>query len=745
MSGWQPVGADAFVTVLVEGGPPRPLTYRIPPALKVRPGARVEVSVRGKPHLGTIAQLESESSYPRTLSINGCLPETEWIAPDLWQLATWMAGYYATPLAQVIRCVTPPSVRRQTKAKQQLFVRPLMTREQLRQLCVDKRQQAPAQARTLDHILKVTGGIFLTELLEKAGTSRSVVDALKEQQAVAVEAVEVDRSPLQGQEYFATEPKTLNPEQGEALAKIKASERFATHLLAGITGSGKTEVYLQAIAAMLERDKGAIMLLPEIALTTQMIERFRSRFQDQIAVLHHRLSDGERIDEWRRIQKREARVVLGARSAVFSPVPSLGLIIVDEEHEQSYKQSEMRPCYHARNVAVMRGKLTDSVVILGSATPSLESFYNTEQGKYTLSRLSNRADACRLPTVKIIDLKKTYEKAKGFTLFSDELLEGIKARYAVGEQTILFLNRRGYAAMQWCAACQQAARCKHCDLSLTFHRGTNVLACHLCGYTVSPLPKICLNCGESDPVKLRGAGTEQVERALAAVLPDVRRLRIDADTTRHKGSLEKLLRQFRTGRADVLIGTQMIAKGLHFPQVTLVGVLNSDTSLNIPDFRASEQVFQLLTQVAGRAGRGATPGEVIIQTMMPDNPVIQLAAKQDFDHFYQREIEGRKLFDYPPFSHLIKLTFAAEEAAAAQQCAEALHAAICQGLTPPHQAMPVAPSGYAKVKDSFRFQILLKGPSVAHMNQQLERALSQVRLPRPVRFSIDVDPTSTFF
>jgi primosomal protein N' (replication factor Y) len=412
------------------------------------------------------------------------------------------------------------------------------------------------------------------------------------------------------------------------------------------------------------------------------------------------------------------------------------LIIVDEEHEPSYKQSEEAPCYHARDVTVVRGKLSHATVILGSATPSLESYTNALNGKYTLSRLTERPGNAFLPKVTIVDMR-----GKKFNLFSDSLLQEIEKRLKVGEQSLLFLNRRGFHTAQSCQQCGHTVQCPHCSLSLTFHKGENTLACHLCNYELTPPPRSCPECHNPESLKYKGAGTEQVERALHAIFPEIRTLRLDGDTTRHKGSHEKFFKQFRSGKADVLIGTQMVAKGLHFPSVTLVGVLNADASLQIPDFRASEHVFQLLTQVAGRSGRGALPGEVLIQTYLPDNSTIRHAAAQDYETFYREEVEARKLFQYPPFSHLIKFCFSGLSLSETQAHAEQVRSFLIRHLPAAFELLPVTPCGYAKVKDHFRFQFLVKGDH-PHIVTAL---LPQIPKHSKVRMTLDVDPLSTFF
>lgn len=739
-----------FAAVILDVAIDKSLDYEIPEKFldKVKRGIRVEVPVRGHIRAGYVVELKDTSEYFPVKPINKVISETEIISEGLFSLALWMAKYYCTPLRQVLKSIVPAIIRKDVKPKQQLFVMRGKTREELQELCKTIRNKFSAQAAVLDVMLQVKKGILLSELLEQTKGSRSPVDALAKKGYLVLDIVRIDRSPIINEQYFPTKPKSLNEDQAKAFEKIAkgiTESQYQTHLLYGVTGSGKTEIYLQAIEKAFLQGKGAIVLVPEISLTAQTIERFRSRFEGHIAILHHRLSAGERSDEWNRIRRGDAQIVIGARSAIFSPVKNLGVIIVDEEHENSYKQNEEMPCYHARDVAVIRGKMASATVILGSATPSLESYYNACREKYTLNKLSNRADVAKIPTVKIVDMKKEYEKAKSFTTFSDILLDGIKKRYANGEQTLLFLNRRGYHTTLMCQECRTPVKCNHCDVAMTFHLGENTLACHLCGFNLTPPPNHCSLCKSPNPMKFRGMGTEQVEKALHAVLPEIRTLRMDADTTRHKGSHQKLFRAFGTGKADVLIGTQMIAKGLHFPQVTLVGVLNSDASLNIPDFRSSETVFQLITQVAGRAGRGVIPGEVIIQTCMPDNTTIQLAAQQDFEKFYEEEVKSRHLFHYPPHQQLIKVIFSGKNCHQTYEWASKLRNDLISLLPATVELHPVMASGYAKVKDKFRFQFLLRGPSIPPMNAALYAAQQQLNLPKVVQMRIDVNPISTYF
>jgi primosomal protein N' (replication factor Y) (superfamily II helicase) len=736
-----------FASVIPDLAIQKPLDYGIPQPLvdQVTKGVHVEIPVRGFLCKGYIYQLKEKPDFQPVLPIAKVLSETPLIPADLFELAVWMSSYYCAPLRQVLKMMLPPSVRMNKKQKEQKMVLRLKSKEELKEGSILLRNKAAVQANVLDVMLQVKKGIFLSELEEKVPSSRDAVMALCKKGYLKIENVAVDRSPLANAEYFKTVKKTLNGEQSAAFASISASidrEHFCTHLLHGVTGSGKTEVYLQAIDFALQKGRGGIMLVPEISLTAQTIERFRSRFEGHIAILHHRLSAGERLDEWKRVQMGRAKIVIGARSAVFSPVNNLGLIIVDEEHETSYKQSEEAPCYHARDIAVMRAHLAKACVVLGSATPSLESYYNAQSGKYTLSTLSARPDSAKLPLVRIVDMKQEFER--GNTNFSELLLEGIKKRFASGEQSILFLNRRGYHTTLFCPSCSQVIQCPHCDLALTFHFNAKTLACHMCGYSLSPPPLHCLHCQTGVPMKFRGVGTEQIERALHAIFPEIRTIRLDADTTRHKGSHEKLLRQFGTGKADVLIGTQMVAKGLHFSEVTLVGVINSDSGLHIPDYRASESVFQLITQVAGRSGRGVLPGEVVIQTFMPDNRIIALAAKQDYPTFYKEEIETRKVFHYPPFTKMVKITFSGMDQALTQEIGNRVHTHLSQALSSHFAVHPVIPSGHAKIKNLYRFQCLIRGPSVTPINRALESLRERLNIPAKIKILIDVNPISTF-
>lgn len=735
-----------FVEVLLDQNLAKPLDYAVPHDLQsaVQIGMRVEVPLKSTLKKGTISAIKESSRFASVKPLSRLLSDTKEFSDPLWKLANWISSYYCTPLQRVLKCFTPPNVRKEVQPKKQLWVSLAKTHEETLKACEAFRLSHPPQAQILETLLKQPRGLFLTDLIDELKLSRSPVDSLAKKKFVALESVAAPSDLLLEEDFFPTKKKTLNPEQNACLEAIESSlstNHYAAHLIYGITGSGKTEIYLQAIQTALDQNKSAILLVPEISLTSQTIERFRSRFSEKIAILHHRRSLGERTTAWNDLKKNEARIVVGARSAIFSPAQNLGLIIIDEEHDSSYKQSDEIPCYHGRDVAVMRALLENCVVVLGSATPSVESRYNAEVGKYKFHTLTSRATSAALPKVQIIDMKAACEKAGGYTHFSSDLLDALSDRLKKGEQSLFFLNKRGYHRLQICKSCQQIVKCPHCDLSLTFHRTQNLLQCHLCNHQQSA-PRACPHCSCETSLEFKGFGTEHVERTLHAIFPEIRTLRMDRDTTSRKNSHEELFKQFRAHKADVLIGTQMIAKGFHFPSVTLVAVLNADAALQIPDFRSAEQAFQLLTQVAGRSGRSDLPGEVLIQTYLPDHPVIRLASAHDYPTFYTSEIAERNQFGYPPFCHLVKLLFSSSDPDAARAAAEQTHAQLLSLLPPPAQLLPPVPSGYPKIKDRYRFQFLIKTLKIS----PLSSILASLQTPSPtVELKIDIDPISTYF
>lgn len=738
-----------FAEVLLEVAIRKPLDYSIPPELAstVFPGTWVEVPLRHRTSRGYVVTIKASSDISSTLPITSVLSDGPIITEDLFRLALWMSSYYATPIERVLKTMLPSGVRKGVGIKRQYLVTRAKTRDELVIHLRELHERAPAQAKAIEILLKAKGGVFLTELAEQASCTPSVIKSLSEKGLVRFELVRTDQPLLCGETYFRTSSKILLPEQQKAFDSILAalsSGKFSVKLIYGVTGSGKTEVYMQAIEAVLKMGKGVLMLVPEIALTTQTIQRFQSRFDAPLAILHHRLSDGERHEAWTDIRKGHRKIVIGARSAVFSPISNLGLIIIDEEHEHSYKQTDDSPSYHARDVGVMRGKLNNATVILGSATPALESYHNALTQKYELLKISERPGDATLPHVHIVDMRKEYDKVKGITLFSELLLDKIQQRTAKGEQTMLFLNRRGYHTTSTCMQCSTVIKCIHCDGAMTFHKSHNKLLCHLCGIEIPP-PDICPHCKTPSMIKYQGIGTEKIESMLRGIFPGTRVIRADADSTRHKGSLEKILHEFRTGKADVMVGTQMIAKGLHFPEVTLVGVLNCDASLNIPDFRAQESVFQLITQVAGRAGRGLCPGEVVLQTGLPEHPTIIAASRQDYLSFFTDETAIRKTFHFPPYTHIIKFMFHGVDENAVLSAATSWGEALQKHLPSHFICHPALPCGHAKINDRWRYQCLVRGPSVITVTALTEQLDRTFKLPPGVQRFCDVDPTSTFF
>ncbi len=532
----------------------------------------------------------------------------------------------------------------------------------------------------------------------------------------------------------------LTIHQREILESVETyvnEHKFGVFLLHGITGSGKTEVYLRAISNIVGRGESVIVLVPEISLTPQTIERFNARFPQKIAVLHSKLSATQRRDQWERIQNGTAQVVIGARSAVFAPVPELGMIIVDEEHETSYKQYDTAPRYNARDVAVIRAKLTSAVVILGSATPSLESYYNAQRKKYHYIELPSRIEDRKLPVVKIVDMRK-----EGFVpnpIFSMMLKQAINHRLMKNEQTILFLNRRGFSTFIQCKGCGNVSRCPNCDISLTYHKAEKIfLRCHYCDYQIEAFSH-CPECLGTN-IRLAGFGTQQVEHELLRLFPQARILRMDTDTTRKKGKYVEMLNDYKSGEIDILIGTQMIAKGLDFPTVTLVGIISADVSLYLPDFRAAEHTFSLLTQVAGRAGRGTTPGEVILQTYSPEHYSIQTAAKHIYNRFYLKEYAYRQFLNYPPFTHLINIVGMSKNEdilqATMEELALQLNAIKSEGII----VLGPAPCALRRLKKKYRWQILLKGIIPHQLRSVVKGALANIAIPSTCILNIDVDP-----
>jgi primosomal protein N' (replication factor Y) len=542
--------------------------------------------------------------------------------------------------------------------------------------------------------------------------------------------------------YAKPEEHVLTAEQENSLSHITAAlERrdYASFLLHGVTGSGKTEVYLKAIECVLQQDREAIFLVPEISLTPQMVERLKGRFGNQVAVLHSGLSQGERYDEWRKIQRRQVQVAVGARSAIFAPFTNLGLIIMDEEHETSYKQEET-PRYHARDIAVWRAKENGAVLLMGSATPALETYALATRGRHQLLTMTERVGGRKLPRVHVVDMREEL-RTENRSMFSRTLYDMIQDRLAKQEQIVLFLNRRGFSTFVMCRSCGHTLRCPHCDISLTYHKTNHTARCHYCGFSMRQ-PQHCPEC-QSPHIRFFGSGTQKIEAELAALFPGVRVIRMDVDTTSRKGAHEALLGKFRNGQADILVGTQMIAKGLDFPRVTLVGVIAADTSLHLPDFRAAEKTFQLLTQVGGRAGRHVLPGDVVIQTYTPEHYSIRFATGHDYTGFYEWEMRHRKQNGYPPFYRLVLMTFSHEEVPVVVQATEQFARYLKPRLAPTSKLLGPVASPIARLKDRFRFQLMLKyrdEPKLADLLAQAVAHHEDWMKKHQAGLTIDMDP-----
>jgi primosomal protein N' (replication factor Y) len=736
-----------YARVLVDRAIRRELDYSVPESLagRVSVGSRVRVPFRDKSALATVVAIPEQSEAKGVRPIEAIIGDAPILSEQLLELARWIGTYYCCPIETVMRSVLPQVIRRaEVGWKKQLFVQPApnIDEGEFEKL----RRRAPRQAELLDAISKLETPIRAAELLRQTSLDNQTLRALVKRGLVALRNQAVVRDPHGNEQFIATSNLVLNEEQTHALNEIvqslEAPDNARPILLHGVTGSGKTEIYLQAIRAALNRGCTAIVLVPEISLTPQTVERFKGRFaeaQDAVAVLHSHLSEGERHDEWHKIHSGRARIVIGARSAVFAPLKNLGLIVIDEEHETTYKQEEA-PHYHARDVAVVRAKIEKCGIVLGSATPSLESYHNATIGKYQLVTLTQRVDQKQMPLMRVVDLRQERRKKKAGIL-SEKLSQAIGDRLEKREQTILFLNRRGFSTSLLCSNCGEARNCPNCSVALTFHRQPAVagrLSCHLCGHTAA-VPKKCPACRQ-DALIYYGFGTEKVESTVAQIFPKAVVRRMDADSMTRKEAYRETLQNFRTGKIDILVGTQMIAKGLHFPNVTLVGIINADLALHLPDFRAGERTFQLLTQVAGRAGRGETSGEVFVQTYTPFSPSIQFARHHDFAGYFQQELEFRECCDFPPFKHAILITVRSAHEGRAKLSAEALKRRLRQGLPEEFILGDATPAPLEKLQGQFRFHILIRGEAIMRLSRLVRETLDKLPFPEDVTVTVDVDP-----
>ncbi|MBO2519447.1 MULTISPECIES: primosomal protein N' [Limnochorda] len=717
------------------------LDYAIPARLagRLRPGIRVRVPVRNRAVQGWVVALREGPPARPLREVAAVLDPEPLIGPDELELARWIARRYLAPLGQVLALFMPPGQRvdpgQSARPREVLAYRLAVPPEEAR-AALDKLSRAPRQRQAL---------ALLLEHPDEPRTARELAEACGPSAARSLAAkglieaipITVERNP-----YVAWRepmpPVELTAEQARAVAEAEARLGTGeTILLHGVTGSGKTEVYLQLIERVLARGQQAILLVPEIALTPQAMRRFQGRFPGRVAMLHSGMSEGERYDHWWKIYRGEAPVVVGARSAIFAPTRRLGLVVVDEEHATSYKQEES-PRYHAREVAMERARRAKALCVLGSATPSLESYYASTRGRILRLEMGQRVDGRRLPRVRLIDLRQELKEGHQ-GLFSRALERALVSRLEREEQAILLLNRRGYQSFLLCRICGAVVECPHCQVSLTYHKVGHRLRCHYCG-TERPVPRTCPACGGAE-LSGMGVGTQQVEEALYRLLPGARVLRLDADTTARKGAHDRILRRFEAHQGDILVGTQMVAKGLDFPRVTLVGVIDADTSLRFPDFRGAELAFQLITQVAGRAGRGLLPGEVLVQTYLPEHYSLQAAREHDYGAFFQRELAYRRRLGYPPFTHLLRVLIQGRQAQAVEAEARGVAQALkARRAGERYRVLGPAPAPLAKLKDHWRWQVLLVGP----LDDLLEAGheLRARRMGRGCQAVLDMDPVS---
>ena len=773
-----------FAAVALEQSIDRTLDYAIPPRLLdlVQVGQRVRVPLgkNNRPTPGYVITIHPDTTYPKIKSLIAVDDQRVLIPPPLMELARWMSRYYCAPLGAVLESVLPSAVRKKIGVGYQQIVRPALDRIQL-QLLFEK-TKAPKRRAILGRLLQLAAGesIELIRLAGEAGVTTPTVRKLVRLGVITI-TPEVDL-PRLGQVVQNSGPIEsdiqLNQDQQKVfdeLAPRVDAGGFSVNLLLGVTGSGKTEVYLQCIRKVIEQGRRAIVLVPEIALTPQTVRRFTARFPG-VAILHSGLTATERHRYWQQIAIGRAQVVVGARSAIFAPVPDLGMIVVDEEHESSYKQDQA-PRYHARDVAIKRAQIEGVPVLLGSATPSLESYYRASEAKDDaetrdaghfpasprprvpasfLLTLPQRVRGLAMPAVELVDMKTENRFRRGIHLLSQRLEHLLRTTLESGRQAILLLNRRGYSNFVYCSSCTNAIQCKYCDTTMTYHRTPGVhagathaegvhtgqLHCHYC-LAVNPLPDKCPHCGKK--LSLFGLGTQRVEEELSRKFPELKFARVDSDTMRSAKDYEALLGRFAKGEIRVMLGTQMIAKGLDYPNVTLVGVISGDTALALPDFRAAERTFQLITQVAGRAGRGDSAGRVVLQTFMPDDPTIKAAIRQDFVGFAKGELTSRKQVGLPPYARMVRIVLRDQDADKLHKYSEELSAQLEEAAAKEGGAVRMKgpmPCAISRIAGYFRNQIVMLAPTPAPLQRVLAAVREKGHLAKNERIAVDVDPVS---
>ncbi len=727
----------------------RPLTttfdYVVPAHLRphIQPGQRVRVPFGAGNRLtvGYCVGLRHAGRTDRPLKpVREVLDPRPMLSPAMLELTRWMAERYLCGWGQVLDCVLPAAVKRRVGTRMVNVFRPT---DAARKSADQLEGLTPKQRSVLEQLLRADRPLSADEVCRRAGCGPGPLRALKEKGLVVQQRAEVDRLSDRSLEPLPQQPNLkLNADQQKALDAILQAVRSGRHqtfLLHGVTGSGKTEVYIQAIQEVVSYGRQAIVLVPEISLTPQTIHRFRQRFRS-VAVLHSHLSDAERRSHWERIARGEVQVVVGARSAVFAPVPHLGLIVIDEEHETTFKQ-ETTPRYHAREVAERRAEMAGVPLVLGSATPTLESWWRAKQGAYTLLRLPHRVERRPLPPVTLVDIRHDPFCRRGAAI-GRALNVAIRQALEEGGQVILFLNVRGYSPAVWCRACGRGVRCPDCDITLTWHRDRNAVVCHFCDYHGPPLEK-CPECGHPG-LRYLGIGTQKLEEEVRARFPEHKCVRMDSDAMRQHGSHDRVLQAFQRGEVHILLGTQMIAKGLDIPNVTLVGVVDADTLLHQPDLRAAERTFQLLAQVAGRTGRGPRGGRVVVQSACPTEPAVQLAVRQDYERFAEWELKNRQEAEAPPFCHLARVIVRGLDEQRVQKTAleigSKLQSAVEQEQLPVTLLGP-APAPVYRQKKHYRYHLLLKA-ATPELLAKVWHSASPLPRDSHVEYTIDVDPVS---
>ena len=729
----------------------RSFDYDVPKELeeKIKIGNRVLVPFGRRKILeeGFVIKLKKQSEY-KTKPIKS-IEENPFLNGNKIKLAKWISKRYFCNLSDSIKLMLPPGTKNSNtenriKDKTLNFVYLKKSEDEIEIDIENKKIKSEKQIRIL-HFLMENDAVTISDLEIFTDTSRAIIKTLEKNNYIEIIEKEVERNPFFNKNIQRTTKLIFTKEQQNAYEKIEKSIKQNENkefLIFGVTGSGKTEIYLQSIEKVLEEGKNSIILVPEISLTPQMVDRFIARFgQEKIAVIHSKLSIGERYDAWKKIASGKIKIVIGARSAIFAPLKNIGLIIIDEEHDSSY-QSEMTPKYDAKEIARYIARENSCPLILGSATPDMKTYYKASKGEISLLELTKRANNSKLPTVKIVDLRE--ELANGNrTMLSRSLQEEIQKNIEKKEQTILFLNRRGYSTFIMCRDCGYTVKCKNCNITMTYHLKQNKLKCHYCGYEEKPVT-ICPECSSTN-IRYFGTGTQKLEQEVNRLFPTASTIRMDVDTVTKKNSHEEILNKFRNDNIDILIGTQMVVKGHHFPKVSLVGVITADSTLNIEDFRANERTFQILTQVAGRAGRENLEGRVLIQTYNPDSLAIEYASMQDYKTFYESEIEIRKQLKYPPFCDIILIGFSGENEQQTVRQAKKVHQYLKNRIISEKIGIllysPV-PSPIDKIKNKYRWRMIIKCIYNEKINDLLQDALSQNQAEKQVQQTIEINPAN---